>query len=134
MWKRNPRNKYGNAMAGGSKLEEAVYVLLKEREKKGEISDLKRQQTVSLSAAKIRYRADFKYVLTETGEFEWAEAKGFEQDVWKLKKKLWLSYGPGRLLIYKGTYRRPFLEEELIPNQKTLTCPGCGAEVEDEKL
>ena len=127
MWKRKPRFKsrelrgkpplkYGNAMAGGSKLEEAVYVLLKVREEKGEISEIQRQQIVVLQPGsrdtKISYRADFSFIRNDTGELWHCEAKGFPTDIWKLKLKM-LRYQKIKTEIWAGTYQRPFLMETI---------------------
>lgn len=117
MWKRNSRNKYGNAMAGGSKLEEAVYVLLKDRERKGEISEIQRQQIVELQGGsretRISWRADFSFTRNDTGELWYCEAKGYhDEPVWRLKLKM-LRYQKIKTEIWAGTYRRPFLMETI---------------------
>jgi hypothetical protein len=114
------KNKFRAKPTNGfpSKLESAVYDLLVLLERSGEISDIRRQEVVQLSNAKINYKTDFSYVETATGTKVWVEAKGFEQDVWKLKKKLWAAYGPGKLQIYKGSYIRPTLDEEIIPTNE----------------
>ena len=125
MWKRKPRFKsrelrgkpplkYGNAMAGGSKLEEAVYALLKVREEKGEISDIQRQQSVELQGGsretRISWRADYTYIRNSTGERICVEAKGFPTEVWKLKLKM-IRFKRIKTEIWAGTYTRPFLQE-----------------------
>jgi hypothetical protein len=51
----------------------------------------------------------------KSGEFVWAEAKGFETDPWKIKRKLWQYYGPGKLEIYKGSAKSFKLYETVIP-------------------
>jgi len=109
------RHKYGNAIAGGSKLEESVYQLLALREKAGEIEDLKRQSTVVLQDGprnvRITWRIDFEWVNKATGETEYGEAKGVETEVYKLKLKLFRKNPPGRLEIWKGHHTRPRLVE-----------------------
>ena len=126
MWKRKPRFKsrelrgkpplkYGNSMYGGSKLEEVIYALLKAREEKGEISDIKRQQSVELQGGsretRISWRADFSFTRNDTGELWYCEAKGYQDEpVWKLKLKM-IRYQKIKTEIWAGTYTRPFLQE-----------------------
>lgn len=125
------RSKYGAQRTNGfgSKLESAVYDILKIRENAGEISDVHCQPSVKLTEAQIGYKPDFKFTEVETGEDVWVEAKGVELEGWRLRKKLWRYYGPGRLQIFKGNYRQPKLVEELIPARSPQICPGCGARV-----
>lgn len=104
-----------------SKLEASVYQILKIMEKAGEIKDLKTQEYVYLTEARIAYIADFSYIDCKSGEKVWAEAKGLETDVWRIKRRLWAYFGPGQLVIYKGTYRNPKLYETITPpKQKTI--------------
>lgn len=98
-----------------SRLEESVYLLLKLREKAGEIKILQCQDVVYLTLARIRYEPDFKCLDLRTNEEFWCEAKGFENDRWPMKKKLWKYYGPGPLEIWKGTHVRPALKEIIVP-------------------
>lgn len=113
-------NKFGAKKTNGfaSKLEHAVYLILKLRERAGEIELLMTQSRVQLSDAKIVYIPDFKCKLIETGEVFWVEAKGHETPEWKLKKRLWQVYGPGRLEIWKGTHVRPRFSENIVPKTK----------------
>lgn len=106
---RNRLSKFGAKRSGGfaSKLEHAVYDILKARENSGEIQGLKCQVQIELTDAKIIYKPDFAYM--ENGKATYAEAKGFETAVWKIKKRLWGSYGPGILYIYSGNYHSPFI-------------------------
>lgn len=109
MIKRNKRNKYGARATGGaggfpSQLEAAVYGLLELREKNGEISELKRQQSFVLQDGpqnqRITWRIDFSFI--EKGVLTFAEAKGFPDEVYKLKLKLWRAKKPHPLEIYEG--------------------------------
>ena len=108
--------KFGNTRSGNfsSKLEAAVYDQLWPLEKAGEIK-IECQDHVYLTEARIHYIAHFKITYTGTGVVEWAEAKGFSNDRWPTIKKLWKFYGPGRLIIWQGTYRKPVLTEVIIP-------------------
>lgn len=58
---------------------------------------------------------DFKCQEIGTGAIFWAEAKGYQDQKWPLKKKLWKFYGPGALEIWTGSYTRPVLTETIIP-------------------
>lgn len=122
MWKRQKGVKYGNKKvehAGhwfDSKLEKSLFDLLSLREKAGEIGYLSHHPgTVFLSEARIQYRPDFRYVNRETGKTEYAESKGFQDQKWPLKKKLWKFYGPGILHIYMGSATNLKLVETIIP-------------------
>lgn len=114
-------SKYGNVVSLrngrslASKLERSVYDLLCLMEKGGLIRDLQCQKSVSLTDAKIQYIADFTFFDLKKDRQVWAEAKGFETAVWKIKKRLWKHYGPGPLEIWCGNHLKPFLAETVIP-------------------
>lgn len=110
-------NKYGAKRTGGfaSKLENALHELLLLREKCGEIKDIKCQDHVYLTEARILYIPDFKYFDCHSKLDCWAEGKGFESPRWPTIKKLWKFYGPGRLEIYKGSYKHLRLDETITP-------------------
>lgn len=109
------RSKYGAVRSGGfgSKLEHAVHELLKLRERAGEISDIKCQQTIVLQdgprEVKISWRVDFSFL--EDGALAFAEAKGFPTESYSLKLKLFRGTRKEKLYIYKGTHLRPTLAE-----------------------
>lgn len=85
------------------------YLLLKDRLKRGEITNLKRQVEIEIQEAftmptgekiqAITYIADFTYSDVKDGnyygDFHIVDVKGLKTDVYKLKKKL---------LAYKGIY------------------------------
>lgn len=81
-----------------SKKEFEYYLLLKDREKRGEISELRRQVPLEIqpgfitpSGEKIRpitYLADFVFTDVKTGEVHYIDVKGFRTEIYKLKKKL----------------------------------------------
>jgi hypothetical protein len=98
-----------------SKLESSVCQIIQFREKAGELRLVQVEDHVYLSNARIGYIPDFKCQDTQTGEFFWVEAKGFENDRWPILKKLWKFYGPGTLEIWKGTHLRPYLDETIVP-------------------
>lgn len=112
--------KYGNQKVNlqgysvASKLEAAVLSMLLLRVRAGEITNLKTQSSVYLTRARILYKPDFEY--EENGKLFYAEAKGkFETPEWRLKRRLYIHYGPAPLIVYKGTYKRFWLEETIIP-------------------
>lgn len=96
-----------------SKGEKGLYGELLLRQHAGEISELKTQVTVYLTEARIIYRPDFRF--EEKGIQVYAEFKGFETASWRIKRKLWTVYGPGKLEIYKQAGKGSYLAETLIP-------------------
>lgn len=98
-----------------SKGEASLFEELKFMEKSGLIYDLKCQDTVYLTYARIIYKPDFSYTDAETLKKEYAEFKGFETPEWRIKLRLWKEYGPGKLKIFKGSYKKIYLEETIAP-------------------
>lgn len=96
-----------------SKLEAAVYQILKAEESAGLIENVRTQSNIRMTEAKILMIPDFAY--ERDGVTEWAEAKGHVTDVWALKRRLWQHYGPGPLRIFKGSYKRPVEVERIVP-------------------
>ena len=85
-----------------SKLERSVAEMLVMRQRAGEISDLKFQNVVTMTKARIKWRVDFAYTETSTG-IEWHhEAKGLESQAYRIQLKLFKHYGPGPVRITKG--------------------------------
>jgi hypothetical protein len=122
MWIDRRKTKYGNkrvSSAGysfASKGERDCFVMLKILEAAGEIKILQTQARVHL-IADIHYLADFKIFDHKLNEEVWVEYKGFETEVWLLKKKLWKVVGPGRLRIFKGSgLRITQSEKDIIPS------------------
>lgn len=104
-----------------SKLEAAVFMILKCRQQEGEISDIQVQDHVLIcgpqghecnSKCKIEYIADFKCTKPD-GSVIHVEAKGYENERWPMKRRLWMHWGPNPLEVWKGNHTRPFLEEIL---------------------
>jgi len=112
-WKNKKTKLDGYTFA--SKLEAAVYALLRQ----DKTLTIQTQDHVYLTDARILYIPDFKCTPVEGDPF-WVEAKGFETDVWRIKRRLWKHYGFGKLLIYKGSAARPYLDETLTVTEKTL--------------
>lgn len=126
MWRRNG-NKYNARKAKSldgrtyhSALEAQLNSLLMLEERAGKIKILKRQQRVAfwLEGIKIcEYWPDFTVQDLTSGEVYWVEAKGMETSDYRIKKNLWLAGGPGRLQVFKGSYKAPILAEEIIPKK-----------------
>jgi len=115
-------HKYGakrtmvDGIAFPSQLEAALYCKLTLLVKAGELKDLVLQDSVLLLDAKkpkdrIRSKIDFKATHCLTGLPVWFESKGLEDDRFKLIKRLWKAFGPGRLELWKGSATRLFLAE-----------------------
>lgn len=98
-----------------SKLEAGLYGLLAKRVKDGELSQLKCQVEVRLSRAGIIYKPDFSAFEKAFDAVSYFEAKGFDTPAWQIKLKLFRTYGPGRLYVYKGSARCLTLHETIIP-------------------
>ena len=98
-----------------SRLESALYDLLLLREKAGEITELRVKPNVYLTNARILAIPDFWAIHATTGDSIYFEAKGIELPVWRIKRKLWIYYGPGILEVWKGSYQRPYLHETIYP-------------------
>jgi hypothetical protein len=120
-----PKQRFGNKKqeldghSFASKLEASVYQTLKLRMKAGEIISIQCQDHIYLTDARIGYIPDFK-CQDSSGEFFWVEAKGYPNDVWPIKKKLWKSYGPGKLEIWTGSHLNPQLTEIIIPKKEII--------------
>lgn len=97
-----------------SRLEGAVYLLLKGDLRREAISKIEFQPTVRLSKANIVYRPDFR-VWYPDGRSELVEAKGKETAEWRIKRKLFLYYGSERLRIFKGCHKNPTEVEVIVP-------------------
>lgn len=97
-----------------SKLEGAVCQILQLREKAGEIKVLQVEDHILISGW-YRYVPDFRCELVATGEVFWVEAKGFANDRWPSTRRGWKHAGPGKLEVWKGDYKKPVLDEVIIP-------------------
>jgi len=117
MWGNKYRNKKTSidGYCFSSKLEASVYLELKRLENLNQIKIEQTQAQVHLTNAKILYKPDFKILNLNTNEIEYIEAKGVETASWRIKRKLWMYYGPGKLTIYKGNSTRVFISEVLQP-------------------
>jgi predicted nuclease of restriction endonuclease-like RecB superfamily len=95
-----------------SKLEADCYLFLKNQE---DVEILQTQIQVHLTRAKILYKPDFKIQYKSTKEIVYVEAKGFQTASWRIKRRLWMFYGPAPLLIYQARGTRLILTETIIP-------------------
>lgn len=81
-----------------SEKERDYYLILKDRERRGEIKDLRRQVEIEIQRAfvdkannkhrAIKYLADFTYYDLKDYSIHYIDVKGFKTEVYKLKKKL----------------------------------------------
>lgn len=101
-----------------SKLEASVCATLYLRKRAGEFREILVEQSVYLTEARIQYVVDFSCE-TPGGQLIYVEAKGFETQTWRTKLKLWESYGPAPLEIWKGTAYRPMLWKTVKPKGMT---------------
>ena len=121
------RNKYSSTRINydgysfASKLEAALYQQLKLEVKAGIWKSISCQTRVKLTDAEIVYIPDFR-VTDPQGMDTYVEAKGFETPEWRIKRRLWEHYGPGPLLIYKGSHTRLRLAETILPVKRNHPC------------
>lgn len=88
----------GEEITFDSEKERDYYLLLKIREKKGEIKYLTRQYEIEIQPSftdkqgkkirRITYRADFAYYDVKEGSTHYIDVKGYKTEIYKLKKKL----------------------------------------------
>lgn len=110
-------SKYGAVRQSGfaSKLEASTYQILCLREKAGEIKDIRCQHTVDLGFG-VSWKIDFSFTRTLTGETVFAESKGFQDPVYKLKLRMWKhGAAKGLLEIWGGSWQKPVLVEIIKP-------------------
>ena len=98
------KSKYNNSkvtyqgLTFDSKKEFEYYLILKDKEKRGLVFNIKRQVPLEIQPAfvdktgvkhrAIIYKADFVYTDRLTGTERYIDVKGFKTEVYKLKKKL----------------------------------------------
>jgi hypothetical protein len=102
-----------------SKLELQVHGLLELQEKQGELSNIRHHpKEVRLTRSGVIYKPDYVVFDAKLQTDVWVEAKGFETSDWRIKRRLWMHYGPGLLRIYRaGGAGWPMLHEEIQPPQ-----------------
>lgn len=98
------KSKYNNSkvtyqgLTFDSKKEFEYYLILKDKEKRGLVFNIKRQVPLEIQPAftdksgvkhrAITYKADFVYTDRVSGKVRYIDVKGFRTEVYKLKKKL----------------------------------------------
>ncbi len=99
---------------------------LKEKEAKGEITQLQRQvsfdliptiKTIAGTLSKIRYIADFYYYSNNLKQYVVVDSKGFRTDTYNLKKRLFILKYPEILFIEAGKETKIYKE---IKNKKVI--------------
>lgn len=84
----------------------------------GEIRDVEEQPRTELGVPENVYIPDF-LVTNMDGSKHYVDVKGMETPIFRRNKKLWASYGPGKLLIVKRTSDHKFkLVETVEPMRK----------------
>ncbi len=73
------------------------------------------RQEVHLLGRRILIIPDFCAEEYPTWELVYFEAKGFSQATWVLKRKVWEYCGPAKLYVYKGSERRVYLDQTIVP-------------------
>lgn len=119
------RSKYGNKRSlcalnhsHRSRLESAVCGIIQRRESDGHLKLLQVEDHVKLSDW-YNCIPDFKCLDIKTGEIFWIEAKGDDRaGRWPDTRKGWKHVGPGKMEVWKGNWRRPFLDEVITPKGK----------------
>lgn len=115
-WKNKYKAKRATVGAIGfhSKAEAGLYVRLSGLQNLGIIKELQTQQQVTLTDAKIIYKPDFTFVHVKTGALIHGEFKGLETPEWRIKKKLYVNYGPAPLIIWKMKGKKLFVDEIIM--------------------
>lgn len=98
-----------------SKGEAGLFQYLKALEAKGELKIVALQPNVTLSPFKIKMIPDFLVRYLNSEELVYVEYKGFETDVYKIKREIWKVIGPGKLVVYKGYGSGLTITETIIP-------------------
>ena len=105
-----------------SKLEAGHFRELCLRELAGEIKDIKCQDSVYLTEARIHFVVDFSYWHIKNRRKEYFESKGLELERFRIQKKLWPYYGDGPITIDFGGGR----QEVIHPKGIKRKCSLCG--------
>lgn len=99
-----------------SKAESSVHDILLLREKAKELKITGIHVRVIIDPeADIRWVADFQCLDLLTNEIIFIECKGFETPEWRLKLKIIRARFPFKVEIWKGSYKKPYLDEIIIP-------------------
>lgn len=106
-------NRVGFSFA--SKLEGALFDYLKFLELAGDVTNIRVQPHVKLTKAQITMIPDFVVFNNKEQIDHWYEAKGYQTDVYRIKRRLWQHYGPGALFVYGGSAKSLKLIEMIIP-------------------
>lgn len=113
-------NKYGaktvklneNELAYRSGLESEVHAVLKLLERAGEIRNIRREQTISLTPS-ISHRIDFVVFNVKKNTDVGVEAKGQETEGWSLKQRLYVDFGPLPIEVWKKSRGRVGVAKEI---------------------
>ena len=103
-----------------SQLEADLYAVLLVMKRTGEVSEIGCQPSVYLTDARIRYVPDFYTFDVKMQASVWYEAKGYETDVWRIKRRLWKCYGPGPLVVVRRKGSGLLFEKPIIPKNDSV--------------
>lgn len=125
-WPKGKRPKAQRTIIDGiafpSKLEAAVYGVLKLRVLSGELRDVRLQHRIELEdkIGRQNWKVDFSATVVATGEIVWVEAKGNLKDRRYIRNRsLWRKDGPGVLEIWSGSYKNPEQVDTILPKNAT---------------
>jgi len=106
-----------------SKAESAMYLWLRDKEKSGELFNIRHQVKIQLLPGPLKFQRNYKVDFAATlpnGEEKYFEVKGWETDRWKANRLLWRHLGPGVLEIWKVKWGGLELTEEIVPDNSHL--------------
>lgn len=101
--KYNAKKTIANGISFPSKAEAEYYLILEHRVKLGYIKNLKLQEKVYLSKAKILLVVDFCF--ERDGELIYCDVKGMTTPVFNIKARLWKAYMNKNLELVKKSGR-----------------------------
>jgi len=101
--KYNAKKTYVDGIKFDSKAEAEYYTLLLYKQKIGELKILELQPKVYLTQSKILYKPDF--LIKEGRDRYYVDVKGPETPVFRIKMRLWVHYGQGKLKLVKKRNR-----------------------------
>lgn len=127
-----------------SRLEQAVGDMLYHQQKLGLISDLETQVRVNICCREMTTKCgcqgriasvvDFVYLDHDSKKKVFVEVKGFVNERWSIKRRLWMNNGKGVLLVYGGSYKSPEIKETIEPRWLNQTSEeSCHSRKRSEK-
>lgn len=103
-----------------SKLEAAVWCQLLFLRKLGEFTNILRYPSIKLPGGVV-WKADFKVFNAVDDRWEIHEAKGLATSDYRVKRKLYEEFGTMPLIVWKGSYKKPYPTEPIFPKNFQTT-------------